>query len=154
MVAHAFNPSFWEAGGSLSLRPVCPTKWVPGQPGLHRETLPQRRNGRKGRAGGRLECGAHSWGEKEPTRTVPSGARLHLILIWKGCGEREGVGLSEERGLMKSKHTGKLCGASHSYKASRKPKTESIWHQQVPGNFCFRDNTIVTCDQSLRDIWI
>ena len=43
VVAHAFYPSSWEAeaGGFLSLRPVWSTKWVPGQPGLHRETLPQ-----------------------------------------------------------------------------------------------------------------
>jgi hypothetical protein len=41
VVAHAFNPSTWEAeaGGFLSLRPAWSTEWVPGQPGLHRETL-------------------------------------------------------------------------------------------------------------------
>ena len=41
MVAHAFNPSTWEAeaGGFLSSRPAWSTEWVPGQPGLHRETL-------------------------------------------------------------------------------------------------------------------
>jgi hypothetical protein len=41
MVAHAFNPSTWEAeaGRFLSLRPAWSTKWVLGQPGLHRETL-------------------------------------------------------------------------------------------------------------------
>jgi hypothetical protein len=41
LVAHAFNPSTWEAeaGGFLSSRPAWSTKWVPGQPGLHRETL-------------------------------------------------------------------------------------------------------------------
>jgi hypothetical protein len=40
-VATAFNPSTWEAeaGGFLSSRPAWFTKWVPGQPGLHRETL-------------------------------------------------------------------------------------------------------------------
>jgi hypothetical protein len=34
MVAHAFNPSTWEAetSGFLSLRPAWSTKWVPGQP--------------------------------------------------------------------------------------------------------------------------
>jgi hypothetical protein len=42
-VVHAFNPSAWEAeaGGFLSSRPAWSTKWVPGQPGLHRETLSQ-----------------------------------------------------------------------------------------------------------------
>jgi hypothetical protein len=41
LVAHAFNPSTWEAeaGGFLSLRPAWSTELVPGQPGLHRETL-------------------------------------------------------------------------------------------------------------------
>jgi hypothetical protein len=40
-VAHTFNPSTREAeaGRFLSLRPAWSTKWVPGQPGLHRETL-------------------------------------------------------------------------------------------------------------------
>jgi hypothetical protein len=41
VVAHAFNSSTWEAeaGGFLSLRPAWSTELVPGQPGLHRETL-------------------------------------------------------------------------------------------------------------------
>jgi hypothetical protein len=41
VVAHAFNPSTWEAeaGGFLSSRPAWSTEWVPGQPELHRETL-------------------------------------------------------------------------------------------------------------------
>jgi hypothetical protein len=39
-MVHAFNPSTREAeaGGFLSSRPAWSTKWVPGQPGLHRET--------------------------------------------------------------------------------------------------------------------
>jgi hypothetical protein len=45
MVAHAFNPSTWEteAGIFLSSRPAWSTEWVPGQPGLHRETLSQKK---------------------------------------------------------------------------------------------------------------
>jgi hypothetical protein len=41
VVVHTFNPSTWEAeaGGFLSLRPAWSTKWVPGQPELHRETM-------------------------------------------------------------------------------------------------------------------
>jgi hypothetical protein len=44
VVAHAFNPSTWEAeaGRFLSSRPPWSTEWVPGQPGLHRETLSQK----------------------------------------------------------------------------------------------------------------
>jgi hypothetical protein len=43
VVAHAFNPSTWEAeaGRFLSSRPAWSTEWVPGQPGIHRETLSQ-----------------------------------------------------------------------------------------------------------------
>jgi hypothetical protein len=45
VVAHAFNPSTWEAeaGGFLSSRPFWSTKRVPGQPGLHRETLSRKK---------------------------------------------------------------------------------------------------------------
>jgi hypothetical protein len=37
----AFNPNTREAeaGGLLSSRPAWSTEWVPGQPGIHRETL-------------------------------------------------------------------------------------------------------------------
>jgi hypothetical protein len=44
MVAHTFNPNTREAeaGRFLSSRPAWSTKWVPGQPGLHRETLSQK----------------------------------------------------------------------------------------------------------------
>jgi hypothetical protein len=44
VVVHTFNPSTREAeaGEFLSLRPAWSTKWVPGQPGLHRETLSQK----------------------------------------------------------------------------------------------------------------
>jgi hypothetical protein len=43
-VAHACNPSTREAeaGGFLSSRPAWSTERVPGQPGLHRETLSQK----------------------------------------------------------------------------------------------------------------
>jgi hypothetical protein len=41
VVVHAFNPSTREAeaGGFLSSRPAWSTEWVPGQPGIYRETL-------------------------------------------------------------------------------------------------------------------
>jgi hypothetical protein len=45
VVVHTFNPSTWEteAGGFLSSRPAWSTEWVLGQPGLHRETLTQKK---------------------------------------------------------------------------------------------------------------
>ena len=44
VVAQACNPSTQEAeaGGFQSSRPAWSTEWVPGQPGLHRETLSQK----------------------------------------------------------------------------------------------------------------
>jgi hypothetical protein len=49
VVAHAFHSSTWEAeaGGFLSSRPAWSTELVPGQPGLHRETLSQGRGKKK-----------------------------------------------------------------------------------------------------------
>jgi hypothetical protein len=49
MLAHAFNPSTWEAeaDGFLSSRPPWSIKWAPGQPGLHRETLSQNKQTNK-----------------------------------------------------------------------------------------------------------
>ena len=49
MVAHAFNPSTWEAeaGEFLSSRLTWSTEWVPGQPGLHRETLSRKTKKKK-----------------------------------------------------------------------------------------------------------
>jgi hypothetical protein len=45
VVAHAFNPSTWEAqaGRFLGSRPAWSTKRVPGQLGLHRETLSKKK---------------------------------------------------------------------------------------------------------------
>jgi hypothetical protein len=55
VVAHAFNPSTWEAetGKFLSLRPAWSTKLVPGQPRLHKET--QKKERKEGRKEGRKE---------------------------------------------------------------------------------------------------
>jgi hypothetical protein len=43
VVAHAFNPSTWEAeaGKFLSSRPAWSIEWVPGHSGLHKEALSQ-----------------------------------------------------------------------------------------------------------------
>jgi hypothetical protein len=48
VVVHAFNQSSQaEAGKLLSWRPAWSTEWVPGQPGLHRETLSVKTEKRK-----------------------------------------------------------------------------------------------------------
>jgi hypothetical protein len=45
VVAHAFNPSTWEAkaGRFLNSRSAWSTEWVPGQSGLHREILSRKK---------------------------------------------------------------------------------------------------------------
>jgi hypothetical protein len=49
VVVYAFNPSTWEAeaGKFLSSRPAWSTERVPGQPGLHRETLSRKKKKNK-----------------------------------------------------------------------------------------------------------
>jgi hypothetical protein len=49
VVAHAFNPSTWEAeaGRFRSSRPAWSTERVPGQPGLYRETLSRKKKNKK-----------------------------------------------------------------------------------------------------------
>ena len=49
VVAHACNPSTWEAeaGRFLSWRPAWSTEWVPGHPGLYRETLSRKTKKKK-----------------------------------------------------------------------------------------------------------
>lgn len=44
MVAHAFKLTIWEAEADcfLSSRPAWTTELVPGQPGLHKESLSQK----------------------------------------------------------------------------------------------------------------
>jgi hypothetical protein len=49
VIVHTFNPSTWEAevGRFLSSRPPWSTECVPGQPGLHRETLSRKTTKKK-----------------------------------------------------------------------------------------------------------
>ena len=51
VVAQAFNPSTQEAeaGGSLSSRSAWSSERVPGQPGLHKETLSQEKTKLEGK---------------------------------------------------------------------------------------------------------
>jgi hypothetical protein len=47
VVAHTKTSTQEEAGGFLRLRPAWSTKWVPGQPGLYRETLSWKKKKKK-----------------------------------------------------------------------------------------------------------
>jgi hypothetical protein len=63
MVAHAFKPSTQdeEAVGFMSSRLAWSTKWVPGQPGLYRETL--------------------YW--KTKNKTKQKQKKRHRVIVWK-----------------------------------------------------------------------
>jgi hypothetical protein len=78
VVAHAFNLSTWEseAGRYLNLRPAWSTEWVPGQPGLHRETL----SGKIKRAGGGGLGGVSALGRWEPLLSAFS-SQIYLFFF-------------------------------------------------------------------------
>jgi hypothetical protein len=58
VVVHAFNPSTreTEAGRFQSSRPAWSTEWVPGQPGLHRETLSWKKQKQKQNEANKLKA--------------------------------------------------------------------------------------------------
>jgi hypothetical protein len=70
VVAHAFNPSAWQAEvfRLLSLRPAWSTERVPDQPELHREILSQKKK-KKTKEGSLLSLLSCSTG-----RSIPSPA--------------------------------------------------------------------------------
>jgi hypothetical protein len=92
VVAHAFNPSTQEAeaGGFLSSRPAWSTKWVPGKPGLHRETLSRKtktktKNKKRKRKNKQTN---KTKKEKVCATTIPSlflffSFELHFLFIWR-----------------------------------------------------------------------
>jgi hypothetical protein len=112
VVAHTFNPSTWEAeaGGFPSSRPAWSKKSVPGQPGLHRETLSQKiirglelnkefSTEEYGRAEKHLNICSTSLIIRE--MQIKTTLRFHLTPVrmagiknsgdsrcWQGCGER------------------------------------------------------------------
>jgi hypothetical protein len=89
VVAHAFNPSTREAeaGRFLSLRPAWSTKWVPGQPGLYRETLSRKNKNKK--RGEREGKGLKNKPAKEPRRTKRVGGWNGWDIKGRGAGGRE-----------------------------------------------------------------
>jgi hypothetical protein len=62
-VAHAFHLSTWEAeeGGFLISRPAWSTKWVSGEPRLHRETLSRKQTSKKKKVIKKLDGYVSSW---------------------------------------------------------------------------------------------
>ena len=107
MVAHAFNPSTQEAevGGFLSLRPAWSTKWVPGQPGLHRETLSQTTTPKKKKRKERLisaigfqKGSIHAWAEHGVSGRMWKRRGVHS---WQAIAEKvrqEGPGTGYPQG--------------------------------------------------------
>jgi hypothetical protein len=80
VVAHAFNPSTREAeaGGFLSSRPAWSTKWVPGQPGLYRETLPRKTKNNKKKFG----AGEMAQRVRAPTALLRSWVQIPATTWW------------------------------------------------------------------------
>jgi hypothetical protein len=98
MVVHTFNPNIQEAeaGGFLSLRPAWSTKWVPGQPGLYRETLSKKKKKKKKEKGlyrHLWKCPEH-W-DSCHRNLVIRFASLGGGLPWAGIGCLIGGGCSE-----------------------------------------------------------
>jgi hypothetical protein len=75
VVVHTFNPSTWEAdvGGFLSWRAAWSTELVPGQSGLHTETLSQKKKKKQNKQTNpknknffqSVKCSALAWSAQE-----------------------------------------------------------------------------------------
>jgi hypothetical protein len=78
VVAHAFNPSTREAeaGGFLSSRPAWSTEWVPGQPGLHRETLSRKNKTKQNKTKHKTKQ------KKEVSPKFSAAANALLVSTW------------------------------------------------------------------------
>jgi hypothetical protein len=89
VVAHAFNPSTWEAeeGGFLSSRPAWSTKWIPRQLGLHRETLSRKTNKQTNKRRGETWSSGGLISPEEDAEVRMGGGWGHpLLLEAKGGG--------------------------------------------------------------------
>ena len=86
-MVHAFNPSTGEAeaGGFLSSRPAWFTEWVPGQPGLHRETL-SRKTKNKFKKFKKIRH-VILWFHTSIRKTVGNIHLLHNVCVWKSLKE-------------------------------------------------------------------
>ena len=83
MVVHTFNPSTWEAGRFLSSRPAWSTKWVPGKPGLYRETLSQENKNKRTSP----FIVSHDFGYGVYAFLVNSMGSL-ISLLWSSCSSK------------------------------------------------------------------
>jgi hypothetical protein len=84
VVVHAFNPSTQEeAGRFLSSRPAWSTVWVPGQPGLYRETLSRKRKEKKRKEKKRKEKKRKEKKRKEKKRKEKSTEISKVNWWWK-----------------------------------------------------------------------
>jgi hypothetical protein len=93
MVVHAFNPSTREAesGGFLRSRPAWSTKWVLGQPGLHRKTLSQKQTNKQKTTTESCLIYTHTYKERETL-----GPAKIICPSTGGCQEA-GVGVLRSR---------------------------------------------------------
>jgi hypothetical protein len=89
VVAQAFNSSTWEAeaGGFLSSMPTWSTKWVPGQPGLHRETLSRKNKNKQTK--NKTKKPNHYLGEHWCQKTWRVLCDITMLMCGLGVGGRE-----------------------------------------------------------------
>jgi len=103
VVAHSFNPSTQEAeaGRFLSSRPAWSTKWVPGQPGLHRETLSGKNKPNQPNKQTNTPGTVNRWARREvkkhpcflmriqsPDKSIKSLFLMSLPCLWEICRYR------------------------------------------------------------------
>jgi hypothetical protein len=139
VVAHSFNPSTWEAeaGEFLSSRPAWSTEWVPGQPGLQRETLSWKTKKQKNCSGEisydlNLNCEV-SWEDqgcehKEDTKLVWGG--LHKLWTMSAhtlCSRASYTLFAEENGT-------KSADSCHTMPSSQQEAYHEMLHRwSTPG---------------------
>jgi hypothetical protein len=121
VAAHAFNPSTREAevGKFLSSRPAWTTEWVPGQPGLHRETPSQKnkRNKKKKKK------------KKDQRMDVLFFLRIRNKIPMEGVTEAKFGANTKEGTIQRLLHLGIHPIVTH--------QTQTLLH--TPARFCWKD---------------
>ena len=93
VVAHALIPALGkeEAGGSQSLRPTWFTERVPGQPGLHEETLSQKTKTKRKEKNGILEVKLRQCGKERADRRYMAECSTGHCCLTQGLTGMVGV---------------------------------------------------------------
>ena len=135
MVAYPFNPSTWEAEAARSLgkTPTWPTKRVPGQPGLHRETLSQKIKAKKENEDKNHSLTPRSWNSVNVFQHICYVAVHGKNYNSWDCRDTSAVmstGCSSiEPGLIPINHMRLTTTCNHSFRRSNTHSSSLYWHQ-------------------------